>query len=485
MRIAGAAFFTILWAVSATAGAMMPAGPGPEGEFKGVWRIIGAQSAPWVAPRKLTKADAPLLEYAIEMKSGEIVGPPPLSCKGATFSDGDSYHDELFGGKLKGDKDFAMAKKIALTNSGVLTVRATCDGKIFDFYFTDHAQFLLGIGDVIYTLEQPTGMDPEQYKAGYAGPSIDCAKARTTGEKLICSDAGLSKTDQKLGAAWHELKQSISPESFAPFQAAQRKWLAYEMKDCGGDGPAPEHDDAYDNGNITECLGDVFDKRAELFSQLKTERSGALVIEPGIHFRIRENPDTEETDIYPVMSGGPQAAAFNAYIAKTLKLAKWRMDDKSLFQFDIADGMKLHAHLSYFVARFDARVVALDITTSDYVGGHDEQSTDMSLAWNLEKSSPVTLADVFAAGKDWKKFVIAYCAKDLKKQTETDGITDDLTGDDMAGRVSDSANWTWNTDHATVGFLISMGGGGPESAYTVDIPYKLLKSYMKPDAPVF
>jgi len=29
-----------------------------------------------------------------------------------------------------------------------------------------------------------------------------------------------------------------------------------------------------------------------------------------------------------------------------------------------------------------------------------------------------------------------------------------------------------------------MGGGGPESAYTVNIPYKLLKPYMKPDAPV-
>lgn len=483
MRIA-AALFTVFFAGSALAGSMMPAGQGPEIEFKGVWRIIGAQTAPWVTPRKLTKADAPLLEYAIEVKSGEIVGPPPLSCKDATYSDGDSYHDELFGGKLKGDKDFALAKKIALSNPGVLTVRAICNGRTFDFYFSDHAQFLLGIGDVIYTLEQPTGMNPEQYKAGYSGPSIDCANARTTGEKLICSDASLSKTDQKLSAAWRKLKQSISPESFARFQTAQRAWLAYEMKDCGGEGPAPDHDDAADNNKITECLGDAFDKRTELFSQLKTERSGALVIEPNVRFRTRPDPDTEETDITPAMSGGLQAAAFNAFIAKTLNLPKWRMDDKSLFQFDISDDMKLYAHRSYYVARFDARIVALDITTSDYVGGHDEQSTDMSLAWNLEKSGPVAFADVFATGKNWRKFVIAYCDKDLHRQTDGDGITDDLTADDMSARVSDSTNWTWSKGHATIGFLISMGGGGPESAYTVDIPYNLLKPYMKANAPV-
>ena len=146
--------------------------------------------------------------------------------------------------------------------------------------------------------------------------------------------------------------------------------------------------------------------------------------------------------------------------------------------------MKLYAHTSYTITRFDARLVALGITGSDYVGGHDEQSSDASLAWNLEKSSPVTLVDVFAPGKDWKKFVITYCDKDLHQQTEGDGITDDLTKDDMDARVSDSANWTWNKTHATVGFLISMGGGGPESSYTVDIPYALLKPYMKPDAPV-
>lgn len=479
-----ASLVALLCAGSAFAGPMLKVGPAPESSFTGTWRFIGARSAPWAPPRKLTKADAPLLEYAIKLTNGAVEGPPPFSCKNAGYTEGVSYHDELFGGKLKTDKDFALARKIGLSQGEIDTERVVCNGKVFDFYFTDAAQYVLGIGDVIYTLEQPTGMEPDQYKPGYTGPSIDCTKARTVGEKLICTDASLAKSDRSLGAAWRKLKQSISPESFARFQAAQRAWLAYEMKDCGGSVTGPMPAAGGETNAITECLGDAFDKRAELLSGLKTGRAGALVIEPDIRFRSRANPNTEETDIYPVMRGGPQAAAFNAYIAKALKLNGWRMDDKSLFQFDVADGMKLHAHRSYSVVRFDAHIVSLDIVMSDYAGGHDEQSSDTTLTWNVATSRPVTLADVFAPGKGWKKFVIAYCAKDLKRQTDKDGLTDDLTDADMNTSVSDNGNWAWNKDHATLGFLISMGGGGPESSYTVDIPYRLLKPFMKPDAPV-
>ena len=53
----------------------MPAGPSPESGLKGVWRVIRAKPAPWVKPHKLTKAETPLLEYAVEFKDGEVKGP--------------------------------------------------------------------------------------------------------------------------------------------------------------------------------------------------------------------------------------------------------------------------------------------------------------------------------------------------------------------------------------------------------------------------
>ena len=95
-------------------------------------------------------------------------------------------------------------------------------------------------GGAVYTLKRPEGMDPQQYTAGYSGPSFDCTKAKTTGERLICGDAALSKSDRALADAYAALKRSLPPASFATFQAAQRGWLAYTNKTCGADGSMPD-----------------------------------------------------------------------------------------------------------------------------------------------------------------------------------------------------------------------------------------------------
>jgi uncharacterized protein len=477
MRSFLAGFTMTLLAVTPAA-AGMPPGPSPDSGLAGVWRVVGAQEAPWAKPKKLTKADAPLLEYAVEFDDGAVKGPAPLGCARAQYTDDDG---PFFGGKLANDKNGAMTKALHLVNSDI-AYRVLCGNASYYYYVDDDADMVTADGDVIYTLRRPTGMDLEQTKSGFTGPSIDCTRAKTTGEKLICSDASLAQSDQKLAVAWRKLKQSIALQSFPSFQAAERAWIAYEMKTCGGTGPMP--DPGGDTDKIIECLGNAFDARVDLFDGVETARSGALIIEPHIRFRTRSNPDTEETDIYPVMSGGLPAAAFNAFIAKSWKLDKWRMDDKSLFQYSDVSDMKLHAHRSYFVVRFDTHAVMINIGTSDFTGGHDEDRDVIPLAWDMQKSKPIGLDDIFTPSADWRKFVTGYCNRDLLRQTKKDGLTDDLTEQDLRGVVSKDRNWVWDKDHATVMFAISMGGGGPDSAYTVDIPYKLLRPYMKPDAPV-
>ena len=122
----------------------------------------------------------------------------------------------------------------------------------------------------------------------------------------------------------------------------------------------------------------------KLLGSVKVYRAGALTIEPRLRFRTRANPSTEESDIVPQMRGGPQADAFNAFIAKTLKLDRWRMDDKTLFRYgDDVNGMTLHAHRFYSVSHFDDRALNLDVSTSDFVGGRDEERTDKTITWDM------------------------------------------------------------------------------------------------------
>src|SRR5580658_3321704 len=199
-RLAIAALIVPLAFSGAHAGPMMPLGASPEAGFAGVWRVIEAKPAPWlkpwVKPRKLTRKDVPLLEFAVDFADGEVKGPAPLSCPDAKYSPGVTYRGEAFGGALAGDKDGRLAKRLRLGGQ-ISTYRVVCDTDVRDFYFDENADLVMLQGDVIYTLERPTGMDPQQYKAGYSGPSFDCTAAKTTGERLICADAALSKSDKR------------------------------------------------------------------------------------------------------------------------------------------------------------------------------------------------------------------------------------------------------------------------------------------------
>jgi len=194
----------------------------------------------------------------------------------------------------------------------------------------------------------------------------------------------------------------------------------------------------------------------------------------------RKRPSTEDSDIYPWMRGGGQAAAFNTWIAKALKLDKRRMDDKDLFPFgdEVAD-MKLYAHRTYSVERFDEKVVSLQISTFDYTGGAHEAINETSLNWDMRAQKPIALSDLFAKGEGWKRFVVGYCLKDLKGQN-----AENPDRDNIEAVVRDGGNWLFAKDHAIVHFTVYTVASFAGGEYDVKIPYRALKPYLRPGAPV-
>ncbi len=479
MRLFAGLVAFLLSSVTA-AGQMMPAGPSPESGLAGVWRIIAVKPAPWAKPRALSKTDAPLLEYAVEFADNEVKGPNPLACKGARYSSGVTYRNELFGGKLAADKDGTLTKSIALSGSGDTTFRVFCGQTVRDFYVDDNYALVMAEGEVVYTLQRPGSGD--QYTAGFSGPSFDCTKAKTTGEKLICNDAALAKIDQVLNKAYSALRKAETAESFATIRAAQRAWLAYAMKSCRVKGPMP--DAGGDRNHMTDCLTPEYDAHANLLKDLTVDKAGTLTLEPRMRFRTRAVPDTEDTDIYPWMSGGPQAAAFNAFVFKTLALDKWRIDDKQLFPVggDVGD-MRLSARRTYATARFDGRIVSLQVSTDDFIGGNHDALGQNAITWGLAKGRRVMLDDVFAKRQDWRKYVFAYCKKDMHNQMH-EREAPDLDDAEIRVVVDNEGSWVWGTKNARVIFMEDTIEGLPGGEFDVEIPLKALTPFMKPDSPV-
>jgi uncharacterized protein YecT (DUF1311 family) len=482
-RLCGVAgLMALLLCAPAAAESMMPAGPSPEAGFAGVWRVIAAKTAPWAKPRALTKADAPLIDYAVEFADAVVKGPPPLSCAAAKYSSGAVDWREAFGGKLGAGKDLTLAKQAHLDDSTSTTFRVICGATVRDFHVDDESDLVMAEGDVLYTLRRPSGMDPQQFTAGFSGPSFDCAQAKTTADRLICGDAALSKADKQLGEAYAALKKSESAESFATAQKTQRAWLAFTIKSCGADAPMAEAEG--DKIRIVECLNTEYGDRASMLGDLTIENAGALVLEPRMRFHTRAKPSAEESDAYPWMSGGPQADAFNAFVAKTLALDHWRTDEKGFFPFgDDAGEMRLSARRTYSVGRFDDHVVSFQISTDDFTGGNHDAINQSAYTWDLTKQRPVTLDDVFAKGKAWKAAAIAYCKKDLHKQFQ-ERDAPDLDDAEIAATVANAGSWLWGADKANVVFFVDLIGGTPGGEFDVEIPLETLAPYMTADSPV-
>lgn len=455
----------------------MKPGKSPESGFAGVWRIVDAKPAPW-SKAKAPKA-APLLEYAIEIGDGSVKGADAIACADAHFTSGVSGPDEWFEGRLRDHAD--AAKSFALTGTSVTTYRVICGGASRDYYVDDNAALRMSEDDVIYTLERPSG-DPSKITPGFSGPSFDCAKAKTAGERTICRDADLSAADRRLDAAFRRLKSTQTPATFATVQSAQRAWLAYVTKSCRAGGAMP--DDQGDRNTLTSCLTDNYTDRADRLEGVEVVKSGALAIEPRMRLVTREKPETEESDIYPWMTGGAAAEAFNRYVAKALALDQRRMDDKDLFPFgDDVDDMKLFARRTYSLARFDAHVASLQIATFDYTGGAHEAINESSLNWDVARGKPFGLDDVFAKEKPWRKFATDFCLKELHEDFEGQGAPDP-DRESVDSVVGDRDNWLWGEDAATVHFTVytiaSFSGGESD----VRIPYIALAPYLRADSPV-
>jgi hypothetical protein len=244
-------------------------------------------------------------------------------------------------------------------------------------------------------------------------------------------------------------------------------------------------EDVVARDELKDCLDGNYADRADRLDGAKVFKSGALALEPRMSVLTRSRPDTLETDIYPWLSGGREAGAFNAYVSKALKLDQRRMDDKDLFPFgeDIVADMKLSAHRTYSVHRFDTRVASVQIQTFDYTGGAHEVIGESSLNWDIERARALSLHDVFDDAKSWRSFATDYCLRDLKDQA-SGGEPLDPDRSAVESVVEDEANWLWGTSAATVHFTVYTVASFAGGEFDVEIPYEALEPYFRADAPV-
>ena len=92
---------------------------------------------------------------------------------------------------------------------------------------------------------------------GASSASLDCTRATSPRERLICRDPTLSERDRRLGDLYRQRRALLSPQGARALQASERGWLKFIATVCPLDPPS----NAGDGGDPKTCLSERYDDR--------------------------------------------------------------------------------------------------------------------------------------------------------------------------------------------------------------------------------
>jgi len=438
-----------------------------------LWRITDIITPPW-STTPVSQAAEALRGSGIALLDGAVKGPLPLACASAHIGDKDIAWTDLFGGAIDSSRRGELATRLnLLVGNGAYAKHVVCPGRVFDYVYAGEKRLLLFDGALL-VLETP--YDEAQIKdvddwVKPLHPGFDCARARTTPERLACADYPLSLADRKMSEAYARLQATVSPASFATIRIAQRGWLPYVAALCKGDGAMPE---AWtERRDIADCLRSEADAHASLLDE-PVLTAGPLRLEPRMHAIYADTPPREDAIIYPFLSG-PGADAFNQAVeARTHRDAPFLTPDRMADpDFDGA----VYARRSYVVAAATPRLISLTLVEDYYAGGAHGALHSESLNYDPTGTRLITLDDIFRHGSGWENFVTRLCLEDFR-----DNGPNDVEAGAAAAVVANPMAWTFDRVSAHVFFdvytITSYSGGAHEEIF----PYRRLRPYLRPDA---
>jgi hypothetical protein len=208
--------------------------------------------------------------------------------------------------------------------------------------------------------------------------------------------------------------------------------------------------------------------------------AGTLRIEPRIHI-IAELEPRHKIDwiVYPWLIGTPTATtvAFNKIIGETLAPQATLLTGKQITEPN-AD-YPISAWRRYGLSNFDDRLVSLSVWGQIYGGGAHEGLIEQAVNFDVQRARRVGPADFFHAGSGWETAISAYCRAKLAEE----GDEKPALAQVRAVVTRDDA-WLFGPEKATVHFAVYTVGSFAAGPRQVEIPYRVLRRYLRGDAPL-
>lgn len=254
--------------------------------------------------------------------------------------------------------------------------------------------------------------------------SFDCAKARTSQEKTICSSLSLSKADEKMAAAYQAALAAAPAEMKEGVRADQRAWLKMMPLEC------PPGRQRFDQ-DIVVCLQQEYDLRIKDLRKLVVRKRGVTFVWRSIVLMNQENPPEDDSvrearaDIDVIPGYGTLTVSWPQTNATT---GEWRAWNQAILtevqrlasQGKAAADGQWHTEwaddddgdLTVTIGVVDDQLISTFVDRWGFRGAHPWE-TSLNLNWMLKEQRKLRSDDVFQPNSQWEQAIEERCMKDL------------------------------------------------------------------------
>lgn len=306
--------------------------------------------------------------------------------------------------------------------------------------------------------------------------AFDCAKATTAVELAICADAGLKLLDDRLEAAYAEVRSLSSGAERKMLARAQKRWIGEREAQC----PAAA-------AGLDACIADMTDTRLALFE-------GRPDSGPGSGGRL-----------YPVFIVQDGSSTQYELDITMLRFAAPASAGERLFN-EVADQIDRRVKRGNHGEETDGRIYALDEAMavryasprlisvmhsfwSDTGGAHGNGGVSNTTI-DMAAGKVLDIGDLF--GEDAVAGLAATCREQIVAQKAErlageayDPATDSFLKDEViAEHVATLSRWSLTEHEASVSFDAYAIGSYAEGSYDCTFPMTQLKALAVPGAPL-
>ncbi|MBL8906385.1 MAG: DUF1311 domain-containing protein [Rhizobiales bacterium] len=309
-----------------------------------------------------------------------------------------------------------------------------------------------------------------------ASPALDCGKAATAVETAICADPDLRAAEDRLDAAYGEVRRLSSDGERTMLVRAQRHWLAEREANC----PASAL-------GLQGCIGDMTGvKTAELEGGPGSgPGSGSRIIPYYVFQDGSESAYAIQAQFFRFAE--PRSAgekAFNAAMAKTSGNYKIGPHGEDT-------GGRTYEIQTFSVLNYASdRLISATVNEWSFTGGAHGNGISLGINIDLSSGREIEIADILSEAafpalmQECRSQIVAEKMERFSGEPY-DPATDEFLKDEViAEHLATMAAWSLAETEATVGFDPYAIGPYAEGSYACVFPMAELRKLAPPGAPL-